>query len=269
MSLPHRRDDAEARAPHPALTRYYRDEADRQQFLNTMFDQTAILYDRIDAVMSLGSGPWYRRWALRRAGIGPGMRVLDVATGTGALARVAVRLVGPSGLVVGLDPSAGMLAEHARRPHPARLTRGVAERLPFADTSFDFVTMGYALRHVPDLMVTFREYRRVLRPGGHLLILDFYRASHAAVRGLGTFYLGAMVPRMARLACASRSLQRLMEYCWDTVASSLPPSAIEESLAAAGLGDVRVQRWGLVAEYHAARPRDAPAGAAVGSRGCP
>lgn len=201
------------RAPHPALTRYYRDEAERRRFLDAMFDQTAGSYDRLDAVMSLG---------------------------------------------VGLDPSPGMLAEHARRPFPARLVRGVAESLPFADATFDFVTMGYALRHVPDLLATFAEYRRVLRPGGHMLVLDFYRATHAAMRGLGRVYLGVMVPRMARLACASRPLQRLMEYCWDTVASSLPPTAIVEALTAAGLEVVRLKCWGLIADYHAARPADGP-----------
>lgn len=260
MSLPDPGGGAAPRAPHRALRRYFRDELERQRFLGALFDETAVHYDRLDLVMSLGSGRWYRRWALRRAGVRPGLRVLDVATGTGAVARVATKLVGPSGLVVGLDPSAGMLAEQARRRAHARLARGVAEQLPFADASFDFVTMGYALRHVPDLLATFREYRRVLRPGGRLLILDFYRAERAVVRGLGDFYLGAVVPRLARLACASRSLQRLMEYCWETVASGLPPRAIETSLVAAGLEGVRTQRWGLVAEYHAARPGGAAEG---------
>jgi demethylmenaquinone methyltransferase / 2-methoxy-6-polyprenyl-1,4-benzoquinol methylase len=258
----HQPDEAEGRAPHAALTRYYRDDRERQQFLNTMFDQTAASYDHLADLMSFGTGSWYRRWTLRQVGTGPGMRVLDVATGTGAVARLAVRLVGPTGVVVGLDPSAGMLAEHARRPFAARLTRGVAESLPFADGVFDLVTMGYALRHVPDLMVTFREYRRVLRPGGRLLILDFYRASHAAVRGVGALYFGWVIPRLARLTSSSRALPRLMEYCWETVASSLPPAAIAESLAAAGLENVRVRRWGLVIEYHAARP-----GPGSGNRG--
>jgi demethylmenaquinone methyltransferase/2-methoxy-6-polyprenyl-1,4-benzoquinol methylase len=250
------------RAPHAALARYYRDEEGRRRFLDSMFDQTAASYDRLDALMSLGSGPRYRAWALRRAGMGPGMRVLDVATGTGAVSRVAVGLVGPAGFVVGIDPSPGMLAEQARRPSPAHLVRGLAESLPFAADTFDFVTMGYALRHVPDLVATFREYRRVLRPGGRLLVLDFYRARHAAVRGLGRLYLGVLVPRMARVACASRPVQRLMEYCWDTVASSLPPAVIAETLAASGLADVRVKGWGLIAEYHAVRPpTPSPAGA--------
>jgi demethylmenaquinone methyltransferase/2-methoxy-6-polyprenyl-1,4-benzoquinol methylase len=252
-------------APHAALARYYRDEEGRRRFLDSMFDQTAASYDRLDAIMSLGSGPRHRGRALRRAGLGPGMRVLDVATGTGAVARVAVRLVGPTGFVVGIDPSPGMLAEHARRPCPAHLVRGVAESLPFADGIFDFVTMGYALRHVPDLVTTFREYRRVLRPGGRMLVLDFYRARHAAVRGLGRLYLGVMVPRMARVACASRALQRLMEYCWDTVASSVPPAAIAETLTAAGLEDVRVKSWGLIAEYHAVRPADPARAGEVGA----
>src|SRR5690606_8600251 len=121
----------------------------RQRYVNDLFDSTALDYDRIERLMSFGSGSWYRRDALRRAGIGRGSAVLDVGCGTGLLAREAAKLIGPTGRLVGVDPSPGMMAQ-ANLPQ-CRLVEGIAESLPVEDASFDFVTMGYALRHVGDL----------------------------------------------------------------------------------------------------------------------
>src|SRR5207247_2448930 len=88
-------------SPHPVLTAYYRDEAGHRRFLTRLFDDTASQYDRISGLMSLGSGAWYRRYALRRAGLTEGMKVLDVAVGTGAFASAAMTIVGPWGSIVG------------------------------------------------------------------------------------------------------------------------------------------------------------------------
>src|SRR5438094_6257821 len=104
-------------APHPALPRYYADDAagaGKRSFLRRIFDQTAGDYDRVERLMALGSGSWYRRQALRRAGLTRGMRVLDVATGTGLVAREEIHLAGDAKLIVGLDPSIGMIAQGRR-----------------------------------------------------------------------------------------------------------------------------------------------------------
>ena len=201
--------------------------------------------------MSFGSGDWYRRDALRRAGLRPGQRVLDVAVGTGPVASAALSLVGPEGSVVGLDPSLGMLREtRARLPIP--LVQGVAERLPFADGSFDFLSMGYALRHVGDLPGTFREYRRVLRPGATALILDFRRPSTAIGRKVAGVYLGRVVPWIARLAARSDKADLLMQYCWDTVAKCVPPATIVAAMEAGGFGAIATESWfGTFGEYRA------------------
>jgi ubiquinone/menaquinone biosynthesis C-methylase UbiE len=98
------------------------------------------------------------------------MRVLDVATGTGLVAREALAIIGPQGKLIGLDPSAGMLAEAAQLDIP--LVRALGERIPFGDAQFDFVSMGFALRHVADLEGLFSEMRRVLKPGGRFLFLE-------------------------------------------------------------------------------------------------
>lgn len=116
--------------PHPTLRAYYRNEGERRQVLDDLFDRTASHYDRITQFMSFGSGAWHRRQALLRAGLAPSMMVLDVAVGTGAVAREALGIVKPMGRVVGVDPSTGMLAE-ARRLTRIPLVQGLAEHLPF------------------------------------------------------------------------------------------------------------------------------------------
>ena len=88
---------AEATPPHPVLEEYYSTAADRQSFVGELFDGAARYYNRIGQMLDLGSGPWYRRQALRRAGLRPGMRLLDVATGTGLVARGAASIIGEPG----------------------------------------------------------------------------------------------------------------------------------------------------------------------------
>ena len=110
------------------------------------------------------------------------MSLLDIACGTGVLAAHAQSIVGVRGFVVGLDPSPGMLRE-ARGRGVLKLVRGVAESLPLESERFDLLSMGYALRHVSDLRATFGEYRRVLRPGGKVLILEISRPRYRAARG--------------------------------------------------------------------------------------
>src|SRR5262249_45259105 len=147
--------------PHPILKDYYADEKERQVRLAQLFNASAQHYDRINQLMSFGTGSWYRRQALLRAGLKDSMSLLDVGCGTGVLAGYASHIVGPSGCIVALDPSSAMLCEALQR-RVRCVVQGVGEHLPFADNSFDLLSMGYALRHVADLLMTFSEYRRVL-----------------------------------------------------------------------------------------------------------
>jgi demethylmenaquinone methyltransferase/2-methoxy-6-polyprenyl-1,4-benzoquinol methylase len=241
-------------SPHPVLTAYYRDEAERRRFLTRLFDDTASQYDRITDLMSLGSGAWYRRYALRRAGLTEGMKVLDVAVGTGAFASAAARIVGPSGVIVGVDPSRGMLAQ-AGKKLGLRLSQGVAESLPFRDEGFDFATMGYALRHVADLRRMFAEQFRVLRRGGTLLIVDFTRPRSRVGLGLGRFYLGVVVSWMARLGGGGTQAQLLVRYCWDTLEHLVPPETVLGTMTSSGFVNVRRIGWfGILSEYIGRKP---------------
>jgi demethylmenaquinone methyltransferase/2-methoxy-6-polyprenyl-1,4-benzoquinol methylase len=139
--------------PHPVLSEYYSRPDERQGFVADLFDGCARYYNRVGAMLDLGSGRWYRRDALRRAGLRKGMRLLDVAAGTGLMTRGGVDIVGKEN-VVGVDPSQGMLGE-AKKAVRAPLVRGRAEALPFRSERFDMLSMGFALRHVPDLGIAF------------------------------------------------------------------------------------------------------------------
>ena len=129
------------RAPHGPLTDYYRTEQDRQAYLRKIFDDTAADYERIEAMLAWGTGSRYRRAALVRGGLGAGMTVLDVGTGTGLVAAQACMLTGDPALVTGVDPSPGMMAM-SKLPSAMVLQEGRAESLPFPDNHFDFLSMG-------------------------------------------------------------------------------------------------------------------------------
>jgi len=138
----------------------------------TLFAPLGPTYDRYASLLSFGQDPRWRRFLVSRIEAGPGETVLDVATGTGAVARELVRQHGCA--VVGVDQSAGMLAEARRRLNGrVRLVEASADALPFADGEFDALTFTYLLRYVDDPPATLRELARVVRPGGTIAGLEF------------------------------------------------------------------------------------------------
>ena len=239
--------------PHPLLPDYYDDLQQRENFVRSLFDASAADYDRINNIMSLGSGAWYRRRLLRSRGVVAGHRVLDIAVGTGLLAREAEAVVGGSGLVVGLDASFGMLAQ-ARLSLNLPLVQGQAEALPFADASFDMATMGYALRHMAEFATVFAEFRRVLKPGGQLLILEIAQAENRFAQAAAEMWLGHAIPAICGVVMRSRRSRELMRYYWDTIRECVPAPTIEAELAAAGFASVgSTAILGVFREYHGIR----------------
>lgn len=242
-----------AQLPHSPLPAYYRDEAEHQRFLRRIFDETASDYDRIERVLALGSGRRYRRMALQRAGLGAGDKVVDVGIGTGLLAREACALVGAEGRLVGVDPSPGMLSQVAL--HGVQLRVGRAENLPCADGEADFLSMGYALRHVSDVARSFAEFHRVLRPGGRLLILEISRPESRIGNALLKAYMRTLVPVIARLVARERATSELWRYYWDTIEACIEPAQIIAALEAAGFEAVRRHaELGIFSEYSAIKP---------------
>jgi demethylmenaquinone methyltransferase/2-methoxy-6-polyprenyl-1,4-benzoquinol methylase len=239
--------------PHASLLQYYGADEARASYVEGLFDLAAPHYERINRILSLGAGLAYRRRALEQAGLRPGMRLLDIATGTGLMLRPAARIVGPTGLVVGLDPSLGMLRE-SRSIEPLPLVQARGEWLPFASEHFDFVSLGYGLRHVSDLDALFGECFRVLRQGGRLLVLEFSRPRSRFNLTLSRFYLNRLVPFITRLATRDPGAERLMRYCWDTVDRVVPAEVVLESVQRAGFADaVRKPVFGVFAEFSATR----------------
>ncbi len=242
---------AEGTAPHRPLLSYYAAPGDRAGFVRDLFNGTASSYDGINRVMSFGSGAWYRRQCLLRAGLTPGMRMLDVAVGTGLVAREALRILGRPEDVVGLDLSEGMLGV-ARRALPIPLVQARAEALPLADGSLDFISMGYALRHVTDLVTLFAEFGRVLRPGGRVLLLELGRPEGRVGHAVAKTWLGGVVPAVSGLFGA-RS-RTLMQYYWDTIEACVPPAEILRCLGEAGLVEPSCRtEFGLFRSYTARR----------------
>ena len=201
-------------------------------------------YDRYAALLSLGQDPRWRRFLVSCVQARPGDTVLDVATGTGAVARELIRQKRCN--VVGVDVTPEMLAEARRRLGPSvRLVEASAERLPFADASFDALTFTYLLRYVEDPAATLRELARVVRPRGTVASLEF-ALPRGVWRPLWEVYVRALLPLAGRA----------LSPAWGRVGSFLGASirdlyrrTSEERLLElwrdAGIGDVRARRLSL------------------------
>jgi demethylmenaquinone methyltransferase/2-methoxy-6-polyprenyl-1,4-benzoquinol methylase len=239
--------------PHHPLPEYYGDETLRRQWVRDIFDRTAADYERVESAMSAGSGARYRRLALLRAGLAPGMRVLDVGTGTGLVARQAAAIVGSTGSVLGVDPVIGML-QAGRSGMRLPVVAGLGERLPLASGAFDFLSMGYALRHVADMQAAFEEFVRVMRPGARLCILEITRPDGRFATGALKLYMRTVVPMVARVLASRAETPLLMRYYWDTIEACVPPATIMAGLQRAGFERVeRHVEMGIFSEYRATR----------------
>jgi demethylmenaquinone methyltransferase/2-methoxy-6-polyprenyl-1,4-benzoquinol methylase len=142
--------------------------------------------------------------------------------------------------VFGVDPSMGMMRE-ARKSFHGPLTRGVAQELPFASNTFDFVTMGIALRHVSDLVAAFSEYHRVLKPGGKVWILEGHVPASKLGHQLTRFTWAKVIPGLTLLFTRDPRAKELMDYYWDTVEKCVPPATILSAMSKAGFEQPRFQ----------------------------
>ena len=240
-------------APHPPLTKFYGDPSHREEFVRDIFDETAPWYDWAIRFMSFGSGSWYRREALKRIGLAPGMKLLDLATGTGVVAHAAMQVLGDARAIAGVDPSIGMLkAGHAE----GAKVQGTAETIPIRSQSFDAVTIGFALRHFADLRTVFEECHRVLRPGGRILILEITAPERRIPRALLGAYMGGILPVAIRIRSRSANAAKLFRYYWETTRDCVRPEVILDALTAAGFTDTkRHVELGIFSEYSATSSR--------------
>jgi demethylmenaquinone methyltransferase/2-methoxy-6-polyprenyl-1,4-benzoquinol methylase len=208
----------------------------------TLFAPLGPTYDRYSALLSFGQDPRWRRFLVSRLAVGETDTVLDVATGTGLVARELVHRFGCS--VVALDQSPEMLAVAAERTRglPVRLVEGRAEKLPFADGEFAGLTFTYLLRYVDDPAATVRELARVVRPAGTIAMLEFALPG-GIWRPLWELWVRAGLPAAGRLISPG----------WHEVGRFLGPSIRDfwgrhdpiELFRSAGIEDVRALRLSL------------------------
>jgi len=190
-------------------------EEDKARRVAAVFDQVAGRYDLMNDLMSLGLHRAWKAFTVALARVRPGERVLDLATGTGDLARALAQRAGPSGQVVMSDINGAMLARGRDRANDAGLLLATvqcdAERLPFPDASFDCVTVGFGLRNMTHKGVALREMARVLRRGGRLLVLEF-SSVRKALSPLYDLYSFKVLPWLgARVAGDAASYRYLAE----------------------------------------------------------
>jgi demethylmenaquinone methyltransferase/2-methoxy-6-polyprenyl-1,4-benzoquinol methylase len=215
----------------------------RHEHAKGLFAPLGPTYDRYAALLSFGQDPRWRRFLVSRVEAGPADTVLDVATGTGAVARELVRRKGCR--VVGLDQSAEMLAVGRRRvPAEVELVEGDAERLPFEDASFTGLTFTYLLRYVDDPGAALRELARVVRPGGTVAMLEF--SVPGVARPAWELYVRAGLPGLGRLispgwAEVGRFLGPSIRGFW----ARSPLERLLELWREAGIEEVRYRRLSL------------------------
>jgi len=201
-------------------------------------------YDRYATVLSLGQDPRWRRFLVSRVDVAPANTVLDVATGTGAVARELMRQKHCS--VVGVDQSPEMLAEARRRLGPdVRLVEARAEQLPFPDASFDALTFTYLLRYVADPAATLRELARVVRRGGTIASLEFGLPT-GIWRPLWEAYVRVVLPGAGRLI--SPGWARVGGFLGGSIRdfyARWPDEKLLDAWRAAGIADVHVGRMSL------------------------
>jgi demethylmenaquinone methyltransferase / 2-methoxy-6-polyprenyl-1,4-benzoquinol methylase len=238
--------------PHPVLSPHYQAREEKARFLRGIFDASAPHYEGIASWGFFGSGHWYRVNALKlRGGLKPGMKCLDIAAGTGPTARAVAEVAGGPGYVTCVEPSFGMLKESLKLL-PSDHIQGCADAIPLADDVFDFMSMGFALRHVENLRQAFGEYHRVLKPGGKLFIMDVTKPENRFLLLFHNLYFGYVLPWMTRVITRSESATYLMQYYWETMDKMVDPQMVVATLKDAGfIGVEHHLVLGCFTEYRA------------------
>ncbi len=212
-----------------------------------MFDRVAKRYDLMNAVASLGQDRAWRRAVLDAAATRPGERVLDLAAGTGTSSEPFAEI---GSFVVPTDFSMGMLEVGKRRRPDLAFVAGDALRLPYADQSFDVVTISFGLRNVSDARAACTELRRVTRPGGRLVICEFSTPTWAPFRWIYDNYLVAALPPIARMLSSNPAAY---EYLAESILAWPDQQGLAELIGEAGW---RAVEWrnlssGIVALHRA------------------
>lgn len=221
--------------------------------VRTMFGGIARRYDLLNHLLSFNLDRTWRTAAVRLSQARPGDRVLDVCCGTGDLSFAFKKAVGDQGEVQGTDFTPEMidLARQKASKVKAGIEFQVADtlRLPFPDASFDICSVGFGIRNVQDIAAGLREMRRVVRPGGRVVVLEFTQPSGKLFQQMYAVYMTRVLPLIGQVLSGSQ--EKAYSYLPDSVAQFPGPEDFAENMAQSGLRDVEWHKlsFGIVAVH--------------------
>jgi demethylmenaquinone methyltransferase/2-methoxy-6-polyprenyl-1,4-benzoquinol methylase len=231
---------------------------EKQRRVRGVFDSVAGNYDLMNDLMSGGAHRLWKEFTLSLTGLRPGQRALDVAGGTGDLTTGMAKQVGRHGLVVLSDINAAMLGEGRDRLLDSGYVGNVAvslanaEKLPFRDSMFDCVTIGFGLRNVTDKPAALADMRRVLKPGGQLLVLEFSQPVVPLLKPLYDLYSFRVLPLLGKLVAKDEDSYR---YLAESIRMHPDQETLLQMMRGAGLEDCRYHNLsgGIVAVHRGYR----------------
>ncbi|EJL40924.1 demethylmenaquinone methyltransferase [Brevibacillus agri] len=188
---------------------------EKAKYVHSVFESIASDYDKMNNVISFGSHLAWRNYTMKQMNIKPGDSALDVACGTADWTIALAKAVGKDGRVVGLDFSQNMLdvgaykVANAGVGNTVKLVNADAMNLPYEDNTFDFATIGFALRNVPDVQQVLNEMARVVKPGGKVVSLEVSKPPFIPYRKLFYLYFYKILPLIAKM-----TVNKYEEYAW-------------------------------------------------------
>ncbi|MCC6838891.1 MAG: bifunctional demethylmenaquinone methyltransferase/2-methoxy-6-polyprenyl-1,4-benzoquinol methylase UbiE [Flavobacteriales bacterium] len=229
----------------------YSDQGSKREQVERMFDRISPKYDLLNRLCSLGTDQAWRRKVIRAVGREPVDRLLDVATGTADLALMTSKVAKH---ITGADISAGMLAHGRTKVEKAGLSDRIelvqadAADLPFADGSFDAITVAFGVRNFEDLPRGLRGMVRVLRPGGRLFVLEFSKPEQTPFKQLFRFYFHRVMPLIGRMVSKDDAAYTYLPASVDAFPQG---KAFEAMLADCGLRELRSRKltFGIATLY--------------------
>jgi len=206
-----------------------------------VFHSVAAKYDIMNDVMSMGIHRLWKRFTIDCSGVRPGQQVLDLAGGTGDIAALFSKRVGPTGKVVLADINESMLNVGRDKLRDLGLINNIefvqanAEALPFADNSFDIISIGFGLRNVTDKDAALRSMFRVLKPGGRLLVLEFSKPTHEWLSKAYDLYSFRLLPFMGQLIANDKESY---QYLAESIRMHPDQETLKQMMADAGFAEV-------------------------------